>query len=171
MRAFRSEPDGTVSAELAVDEVAILVDLAGQLSELLQQASGDDSALKRLLPDAYPDDRAASVEFRRFTSSGLVERKLATASVILTTLRESVAANTDTGSGAAVDVEKPTVLRLDREAAGAWLTAVGDLRLVIAERLGIVSDGDEGEPGAVMTEVYDWLGYVQGSLVEALDPS
>jgi len=167
MRAFRSEPDGTVSAELTIDEVAILVDLAGQLSELLHQGSGSDDALRRLLPDAYPDDPAASAEFKHFTSAGLVDRKVATASVILTTLRESVAASTDTTA----DSEVLTLLRLDRQAAAAWLTAVGDLRLVIAERLGIVRDGDEGEPGAVMTEIYDWLGYVQGSLVEALDAS
>jgi hypothetical protein len=165
MRAFRSEPDGTLSAELTTDEVAILVDLAGQLSDLLQQGSSTDDAVRRLLPDAYPDDPAASAEFKHFTSAGLVDRKVATASVILTTLRESVAAGTD----ADVDIETPTLLRLDRRAAAAWLTAVGDLRLVIAERLGIVRDGDEGEPGAVMTEIYDWLGYVQGSLVDALD--
>ena len=40
---------------------------------------------------------------------------------------------------------------------------------MIAARLGIVNDGDEGDADSVMAEVYDWLGYVQGSLVEALD--
>ncbi len=167
MRAFRTEPDGTISAEFTSDEVAILVELTGQLSELLRQAPHDDGALRRLLPDAYPDDRAASAEFRRFTSPALVDRKLATASAILTALRKSVEASAEMGATAGTQ----TVLRLDTQAALSWLTAVGDLRLVIAARLGIADDGDEGEPGSVMTEVYDWLGFVQGSLVDALDAS
>ncbi|MEO7124326.1 MAG: DUF2017 domain-containing protein [Lacisediminihabitans sp.] len=165
MRAFTVEDDGTVSAVLAIDEVAILVDLTGQISDLLQENPQDDDALRRLLPDAYPDDRAASAEFRRFTAPGLLDRKSATASVILSTLSNSNAARAESGLGA----EAPTIVRLDPQQAQSWLTALGDLRLVIAARLGIVKDGDEGEPGAVMTEVYDWLGYVQGSLVEAMD--
>lgn len=165
MRAFRAEPDGTVSAELTIDEVAILLDLTGQLSELLRQQPDGDDALDRLLPDAYPDDAAASAEFRRFTSDGLVERKLATASVILNSMRDAVASTAQSGAGH----EQPTVLRLDAAAAQAWLTAIGDLRLTIASRLGIREDGDEGEAGSPMAEVYDWLGFVQGSLVDALD--
>lgn len=165
MRAFQQEADGTVTAELTIEEVSILVDLAGQLSQLLQQQPDGDEALDRLLPDAYPDDRAASAEFRRFTSPGLVDRKLATASVILDSLRTATTESVAAGSAGT----RPTVLRLDPAAAQSWLTAVGDLRLVIAARLGIVNDGDEGDADSVMAEVYDWLGYVQGSLVEALD--
>lgn len=165
MRAFSAEPDGTISAELTPEEVAVLVDLTGQLTTLLRRGPRNDDALDRLLPDAYPDDRAASAEFRRFTSPGLVDRKLATASVILTSIRAAVTESTSNGSAP----ENSTLLRLDPPAAQSWLTTLGDLRLTIAARLGIVNDGDEGEPGNALTEVYDWLGYVQGSLVDALE--
>ncbi|WP_349897221.1 DUF2017 family protein [Parafrigoribacterium soli] len=165
MRAFRPEPDGTISAELTIDEVAILLDLASQFSELLRQRPADDAALDRLLPDAYPDDGEASAEFRRFTADGLVDRKLATASVLLASIRDAVAETAAAGAGQ----EQDTLLRLDAAAAQSWLTAIGDLRLTIASRLGIEEDGDAGDPGEAMTEVYDWLGFVQGSLVDALD--
>jgi hypothetical protein len=165
MREFRAEADGIISVELNIDEVAILVDLIGQLSELLRDSPQNDDALHRLLPDAYPNDSAAAAEFRRFTSADLVDRKLASASVILSTVREAVAESTNAGA----PPKKSTLLRLDPSAAQSWLTSLGDLRLTIAARLGIVNDGDEGEPGTVMTEVYDWLGYLQSSLVDALD--
>ena len=165
MRAFRAEPDGIVSAEFTIDEVAILVELSGQLSELLRQRPEGDEALDRLLPDAYPDDAGASAEFRRFTSDGLVDRKLATASAMLTSIRNAVAED------ASMDArgDRPAVLRLDPQAAQAWLTSLGDLRLTIAVRLGIERDDDEADPDNPLSSPYDWLGYVQGSLVDALD--
>lgn len=165
MRGFRTEPDGTVSAELTIDEVAILLDLTSQFSELLRQRPAGDEAIDRLLPDAYPDDASASAEFRRFTSDGLVDRKLATAGILLESIRVAVAESTAAGATG----EQATVLRLDAAAAQSWLTAIGDLRLTIASRLEIKEDGDGGAPGEAMTEVYDWLGFVQGSLVDALD--
>jgi hypothetical protein len=165
VRAFRAEPGGTVSAELTIEEVAILVELTGQLSELLRRRPEGDEALDRLLPDAYPDDAGASAEFRRFTSDGLVDRKLATASAILASIRDAVA------EGASMDAhsDRPATLRLDPQAAQAWLTSLGDLRLTIAARLGIHEDGDEADPDNPLSNLYDWLGYVQGSLVDALD--
>ena len=48
-----------------------------------------------------------------------------------------------------------------------------DIRLIIASRLGIENDGDEGndetDADLMMQDIYDWLGMVQGSLIEALD--
>ena len=48
-----------------------------------------------------------------------------------------------------------------------------DIRLIIASRLGIEHDGDEGhadtDDDIMMQDVYSWLGMVQGSLVDALD--
>jgi hypothetical protein len=67
-------------------------------------------------------------------------------------------------------------VELDAEAVQAWLRTLTDVRLSLAVRLGIESDEDmmllhqsEDEAVIAMTELYDWLGYVQETLVTALD--
>ena len=58
----------------------------------------------------------------------------------------------------------------------AWLRALTDVRLSLAVRLGIEEEDDilivaqsEDEAIAAMSEIYDWLGYVQETLISALD--
>lgn len=157
MSSFTVEPDGTITARFDVAEIALIAELSTQLTGMLANRSEDDPALQRMLPDAYPDDEGASAEFRRFTADGLVERKLANASALLGSIGSAMAA----GNAATLRLDPPTVQ--------AWLRSIGDLRLTIATRLGIEQDGDEGSPGDPMADLYDWLGYVQGSLVDALD--
>ncbi len=67
-------------------------------------------------------------------------------------------------------------MELDPADVQAWLRSLTDIRLSIAVRLGIDSEADqlalaEGDDPAVstMVDVYDWLGYVQETLVGALD--
>ncbi|MFF1572341.1 DUF2017 domain-containing protein [Leifsonia sp. NPDC058292] len=163
MRDFRRERDGAVCATFAAEEVEIIVQLAGESAALADTARRgaeprSDPALIRLLPDAYPGDAAASAEFRRFTTDGLAGRKAENARTVIATLATP-------GAG---EVE----VRLDDGASTAWLQAITDIRLVIAARLGIVQDGDDGdihdEQTALLRAVYDWLAYVQDSLVGAL---
>ena len=160
MSFFHAKPGGIVVARFDVAELALLAQLSTQLTELLIEQSDEDPALRRLLPDAYPDDPEASAEFRRFTADGLVERKLANASVLLASIGAAAASGTASG---------PATLRLDPPTVQAWLRSLGDLRLTIAVRIGIEQDGDEGTPGDPLADLYDWLGYLQGSLVDALD--
>lgn len=162
MSSFRLERDGSVTARFDVAEIALIAELSTQLTELLTGRSDDDPALRRLIPDAYPDDAEASAEFRRFTVEGLVERKLAGASALLASIGSAIPAR-------ASAADTMATLHLDPPTVQAWLRSIGDLRLTIATRLGIEQDGDEGSPGDPMTDLYDWLGYVQGSLVDALD--
>jgi len=72
----------------------------------------------------------------------------------------------------AAPVHGPVEVRLDLAGSTAWLRAITDIRLVIGARLGIVQDGDDGdihdEQSALLRAVYDWLAYVQDSLVGAL---
>jgi hypothetical protein len=156
--AFRRKADGTVSARFAAEEAVMLSQLAGQLIEILGERSpgGEDPAVLRLLPDAYPDDREASSEFRRFTADGLAERKSANANAVIESLQDVASGRTKT-------------LRLDQPTAQAWLRSLTDLRLTIAARLGIETDDDRAASDDPLGEIYDWLGYVQGTLVEALD--
>ena len=154
MKAFQHEPDGTVLAAIDRDEALLLQNLASQLTALLREGDGLDPAVVRLLPDAYPDDPVASAEFRRFTAGGLVERKLANADTLMMTLSDSI----ETGE-----------LRLEPQQAQAWLRSLTDIRLTLASRLGIESDEQPPSPDAILQELYDWLGFLQNSLVEAVD--
>jgi hypothetical protein len=173
--------DGSVTAQFTETESAILGDLASQLIDLLAQRAPDaagsvifaqlgiggqstrplDPALARLLPDAYRDDEDAASEHRHLTEQSLVERKIANARTVIESL------------------ENPE-FRLDPSAVQSWLRTLTDLRLAIAARLQIDGDGDEtdndaftdaatGERDDDTLMVYNWLGYLQGSLVEVIE--
>ena len=108
----------------------------------------------RLLPDAYPGDATASAEFRRFTSSGLIDRKVANADTVMASLSLAI----ESGE-----------VRLDTQLSAAWLRCLTDIRLTLASRLGIESDDQESTDDPVLHNLYDWLGFLQNSLVDALD--
>jgi hypothetical protein len=117
----------------------------------------EDEVLARLLPEGYRDDPEASAEFRRFTERELRARKIAVASTVLSTL----------GSGGKIT--------LDADRAQAWLLLLNDLRLAIGTRLAIAEDYEAAtaslapdDPQLPMYELYEWLTWLQDSLVRAL---
>jgi hypothetical protein len=61
------------------------------------------------------------------------------------------------------------VVKVDAQAAQAWVRSLTDIRLTIAARLGIETDDDVESGDAVVRDLYNWLGFVQGSLVDCLD--
>ena len=156
---MRIEPEITgVLIELTPMERRLLSTLLAQYDELVHDQLddsdlADDPALARLFPNAYPDDDQAAAEFRQYTRDGLVERKSANSGLIAAALM----ASSDEG--------RLTVARDDAE---HWLPALTDLRLVLAERLGIHQDGDP-LPRTELADVYEWLAELQWALVEALD--
>lgn len=154
MKAFRSAPDGTITASVDRDEALLLQSLASQVTTLLREGDATDPAMARMLPDAYPDDPLASAEFRRFTAAGLLERKIANADTVMVTLSAAI----ESGE-----------LRLDPREAGAWLRCLTDIRLTLASRLGIESETQEPSEDTILQDLYDWLGSLQNSLVEAVD--
>jgi hypothetical protein len=158
VKAFRRSRHQFV-AVFEPDEAGTLSILAAQVSELVGNRADhdDDPALVRLLPDAYPDDSVASAEFRRFTADDLASRKAANARRIVADLAPAV--------GAA----SATTVKVDAQAAQAWVRSLTDIRLTIAARLGIETDGDLGSEDPGLLDLYDWLGFVQGSLVDCLD--
>jgi Domain of unknown function (DUF2017) len=134
-------------------------DLAGLLEQITGPAEPpEDPVLARLFPDAYRDDPAASGEFRRFTEDGLRSAKTDTARLVLATLPED--------GGRVV---------LTSDEGQAWLRALNDVRLALGVRLEITEDFAEqlaalppDDPRAGYFQVYDWLTYVQETLVRAL---
>lgn len=181
MTAFAKRGTG-VAVRLPAAQRTALKSLVGQLIELLEPFGNDagdnpsrgtdpagaahdagdlelgiggsasaptDAAIARLLPNAYPDEES-SAEFRRLTETALVERKIAAA------------------RACADSLSTPRAV-LDPGAVTAWLRTLTDLRLILASRLGIEFDGDHGSGDPALTAVYDWLGYLQGTLLEVLE--
>jgi hypothetical protein len=140
-----------------------MIDFSGPTSE------PEDPVLARLFPTAYPGDEEASAEFRRFTEGTLRDGKAAAACVVIDTLEEAGLPPELAEDGLMIDVE------LEPDAAETWLRSFTDLRLALATRLG-VEDGDEelwyalpeDDPRAHAHDIYEWVGYLQETLVRAM---
>lgn len=145
------------------DSFEALLDFSGPTSE------PDDPVLARLFPTAYRDDAEAAAEFRRFTEGALRDGKAAAAATVIDTLEEAGLPPELTEEGLVIDVE------MDQATAETWLRSFTDLRLALATRLG-VEDGDEDywlalpdeDPRAQAHDIYQWVGYLQETLVEAV---
>lgn len=194
MKPFKKRRRGGITATFESGEAHLLASLSGQVVELLRDRNGadestadplatqlgmggpsmppEDPVLKRLLPDAYRDDEEGAGEFRRFTERSLTSAKVANAETLIGSLIDG---GLTFGATAAGD-EEPIEIELDDHEVQAWLRALTDVRLSLAVRLGIEEDEDillvaqsEDEAIAAMSEIYDWLGYVQETLIAALD--
>lgn len=187
----RHRRSGRVIANFTGFEADLLRSLASQLVELLRDelatpASTDpleamfdfsgpttrpeDPVLARLFPDAYQQDEEAAGEFRRFTESTLRSSKADAAVAIIDDLEEAGLPRVPTDDGLHVDVE------LVEGRAVLWMRSFTDIRLALATRLG-VEDGDEDrwaalpdeDPVSQAHDIYEWVGYLQETLVLALD--
>jgi hypothetical protein len=49
------------------------------------------------------------------------------------------------------------------------MRSLTDIRLTLASRLGIESETQAPSEDAILQNLYDWLGFLQNSLVEAVD--
>ncbi|MDQ1704840.1 MAG: hypothetical protein QOF18_1206 [Frankiaceae bacterium] len=177
---------GNVIVSLTAEEGAVLTSLAGQVALLLTDADApsdadadadpleaivglsggpaaapDDPALRRLLPDAYADDASAG-EFRRLMDNELRGLKSDALNRLIADVR-----------GAAGDGKPVSLKDADVE---VWLQAINDVRLTLGTRLDVTedmaeawSDLDPADPRATLLLAYDWLGWLQESLVGALD--
>ncbi|GAB3602035.1 DUF2017 family protein [Microbacterium aureliae] len=161
-------PEATMP--LSLGEAVHLRVLAEQLRDLVDDGAVADPALRRLTPDAYPEDAESSAEFRRVTAGDLLGRRSADAAEVVRTIDEQVGPRTPDA-----DPAEQVPLTLSRPEAAAWLRTLAALRLVLAVRLGVdetpdqggshsAADGDDARFG-----VYEWLAYRLDVLVRALD--
>lgn len=193
MRAFRRRR-GVYVAELEGDEATILARVVADTSMLLGVPlrpgeepaepedplaqlswstegldSPTDPALARLLPDASRTDDELSQEFRRLTESELRASKVARLRLVWDALRVT--------SG---EIRVPTERALD------FAAALTDVRLVIAERLGIRTEADaediqdrvargggddQDEVQLALGMVYSALSWLQESLMQVMLPT
>lgn len=171
-------------------EADLLRSLAGQLVELLRNEAAvprddvdplealfdfegpttppEDPVLARLFPSAYADDEAAG-EFRRFTEGALRDSKSGAAVRIIEDLEEAGLPDELTEDGLMIDVE------LAEPDAVAWMRSFTDIRLALATRLGIEANDEarwmalpDDDPMAQAHDIYEWVGYLQETLVGAL---
>lgn len=178
LKGFVKFSEDSYILELSESEREVLVNLSGQLIEILAErvdasnsdplaamvgitgydSPPDDEVLLRLLPNAYADPVDAS-EFRRYTESDLRRKKSQHAMSLRSKLME---------------VEIGTLL-FDSDGALAWLGALNDIRLALGVRLEVDGNSQErlellspDDPMQAVFAVYSWLGWLQESLVLAL---
>jgi hypothetical protein len=143
---------GAAPDPLFPDDLAAMLDSGGPAS------TPDDPVLARLFPDAYGDDPEAAGDFRRYTEQGLRDGKVAAARTVLATLPDSGGR-----------------IRLSAGDAEAWLRALNDVRLALGVLLGITEDYEREladvtgtDPRSAYLQVYDWLTFLQETLVRSL---
>ena len=193
MKPFKRRRRGGIAATFEPGEAHLLASLSGQVVELLRDRNGaeesdidplaaqlgmggpslppEDPVLQRLLPDAYRNDADDSAEFRRFTEKSLTSAKVHHAETLIGSLVDGGLTFGDDSQD-----HRPIEVELDAAEVQSWLRALTDVRLSLAVRLGIETDEDamlvaksDEEAVAAMAEIYDWLGYVQETLIVALD--
>lgn len=207
--AFRRRPDGSLTCRLDGEEKAIIAQVAQETADLIRADLGlgesadalaraaqsedplrrleaefagreprtpSDTAIKRLFPDASADPEAAA-EYRRLGQQDLADGKLADLRAVIRILDA-------TGPG-------PSEVSVDDDQALQLLRALNDVRIVLADRLGLQRDGDfdtvrmlqqigervEGSAleddehvgSDVVIAVYELLSWLQESLLRALD--
>ncbi|MBB2923076.1 DUF2017 domain-containing protein [Cellulomonas cellasea] len=194
MRGFRRER-GAFVAELDAQEREVVASVVADVAELLgaarfedgpPPATGhpdplglrideewvappEDAAVRRLLPDASREDPAVAAEFRRLTEGDLRRTKIGRLAAVWQQL------TADDGGALVVRPQ-------DAQALAATLT---DLRLVLAERLGIVDeeaadalydeleadvaeDDAAGQARQYLASVYAALSWLQESLLAVM---
>lgn len=197
MRPFVAGPTGyravldAVEREVIASIVAEIVELLGSdldvvppdpegatlLARAMTPASAvapDDTAVRRLLPDASRDDAEVSQEFRRLTEGDLRDTKVRRLVAFRQLLRAS---------------EEHVVVA--RDAASDVAATLTDIRLVLADRLDLADDDrvealyvelEDDEPGDLaapeaaelahrrrfLGSVYALLTYLQESLLTAM---
>ncbi len=202
MSSFIRGEDGELSITFSSQEAHVLVNLTAQILELLSDGASqshqidpllhlvgisssdsppEDPVLRRLLPNAYDDEREAG-EFRRYTEHGLREKKKSHALAIYEALLPQ-----DEDWNGDIPLDKGSIdLRLSPSDALVWLAGLNDLRIALAVRLGFGIERREEKPESeslhrkyelmldndpmkAVYAVYSWLGWLQQSLLEAID--
>jgi hypothetical protein len=150
---------------LHASEAEVLQDLAGQLESLLRGGvpeRGGDPTRDRLFPRAYldPTEDAAETEWQSVVHEDLVREKSEAVQALVDSLDTGTAGRRDT-----------VTLTLAPEAVERWVAALNDVRLALGVVLEVSEDEPRvgrNDPRAPGFELYDWLTWLQGSLVGAL---
>lgn len=129
-----------------------------------EEVAARDPALRRLLPQASRDDDDIAQDFRELAEDNIRRVKaahLATAIKVLS-------------------FEKGSKVELDQQQAQSLMIGVGDVRLILADRLDIRTDedaeelhdrvafGDDGDVQTLFAAYYEFFTWLQESLAQTL---
>jgi hypothetical protein len=160
---FERAADGALIARLHGEEIDLLRQLAGELTQVLEDPSPTDPVTDRLFPHAYldPTEEDAEADWQRLVHPDLVTTRMSALSLLVDTLPRDVATG-DVGEA-----------HLDEEQEAAWLGVLNDARLALGTRLGVTDDDDfddvaPDDPAYVAWQIYAWLTALQGDLVSVL---
>jgi hypothetical protein len=146
-------------------EVEVLRDLTSQLESLFAGGvpeRGSDATRDRLFPRAYldPTEDEAETEWQSAVHEDLVRQKSATVGALVDSL--------DTGK---VNRKGVLELKLEPEVVQHWVSALNDVRLALGVVLEVTEDEivlERDDPRGPGLELYGWLTWLQGSLIEEL---
>lgn len=170
MKAWRRDDDGAACAMLP-EEADMLANLGRQVLGLHRaivdrRAILDDPVMQRLYPSAYDGDDEAA-EFRRLASSDIAADRIRTMTRMVADLESALPAEGDEREDAELQIT------VDAEGADAWLRSLGEVRLVLHVRTGQdkaeLAQGVTDEDIEQLRDVISWLGFVQGTLLEAME--
>lgn len=147
-RVIRPDRQGGYQLNLSGDDREALRQLAPQFSAMLDDP--DQPALRRLFPPAYSDsvDAEHEEEYRRLMQEDLVARH-----------RDELELLAQTASAE----------HLSEEQLLAWSRALNSLRLVLGTVLDVQEDDERRGPGTPEESLYQWLTYLLGEAIEAMD--
>lgn len=158
MPDFTHVPGEGLRVHLDIDEARLLREVCGEMKTLLEaDIPRADPVMQRLFPDAFEDPTEAE-NFRELIGGDLHAHKVDA----LRTVTERL------GPSGPLDSSIP------EDEIEAWLTLLTDIRLAIGVRLDITedrmaSDIHPADPDAPALSVLHWLGWLQGSILEALE--
>ncbi len=160
---FKAAGSGVV-VSFEADEVAVLRDLSRQITQVLDGGvpdHGSDAVRDRLFPRAYvdPTEDRAERDFQSVVHEDLVRAK---AHAI-----EALVQGLDTGR----DRRGRLDVALSDKDVELWVGALNDVRLALGVTLGVTEDRDEVGADDLQASgfgLYDWLTYLQGTLVDVL---
>lgn len=148
-RRFRLDGD-VVVVDLPEEEREMLRQVLPQLRDLLM--ADVDPALRRLKPNARPDDAEAEAAYHEMVDDELLRGRLEAI--------ETVEAGID---GA----------RLDEDGVASWMHSLNGLRLVLGERIALegIDLLSRADPESAIHAIYEWLGWLLEQLVAAASPT
>ncbi|TWF93445.1 DUF2017 domain-containing protein [Saccharopolyspora dendranthemae] len=178
--------NGHVQAELSQQEAAVVRGLVGQIKDMLT-ARADEAPKDELAeltgirtgPSAPPEDRVVARLlpdfYRRDPITGDTDEEDADAAGAMRSLHEPELLEAKTGAAQLVLETCPPMggkVKLTSEQADNWLTALNDVRLALGTALDVEDDMPDELPEDDLRRehlgVYQWLTWVQDSLVSAI---
>ena len=144
--SFRQD-GGRYVVRLRPAEVGLLRGLVADVERLLAADAPPNDVTRRLLPDPSTDPTIAH-DLRELIEDDLRAGKIEAARVMRETLAEDGR------------------IALDQEQAEIWATVLNDVRLALGTAIGVTEDEHDSDDPSF--ELYDWLTWLQGTLVDVL---